>query len=98
MAGLKLLVRWLGQAQLPKWGGPAGDEIAEKFLTHLAEGGYPRSTETTLVAAWRWAVPGIKRPLAQRLPRTSAALRGWALQEPGHSRPPIPRVVALALA
>ena len=98
MAVLKILVRWLGQTQLPKLEGPAWDVIAEECLTHLARDSYPRSTGTTLVAALMWAVPVIGRRLAQRLPRASAALRGWALQEPGHSRPPIPRVVALALA
>ena len=50
------------------------------------------------MAAVVWASPRLGRPLRGIFPRAWASFRGWAVLQPGYSRPPTPEPVMMVLA
>ena len=50
------------------------------------------------LAAVRWALPNLPRPVSRCFPSAIACLQGWKRLEPGSSRSPAPRVLVLLVA
>ena len=75
---------------------PEIDSAVQEVLGRYFEIGVHQSRAKRLAAATVWAYPKLVGTIKHSLPGTAAAWGGWAKQEPGFSRPPIPRDVALA--
>ena len=97
LTALERLQVWLLVVSLPLLSHLAWDDLLEDYLSHLYDRGLPCSVASTTLAAIRWALPTIPRPLRAGLPRASAAWAGWRKAEPGRSRDPVPSIWALAV-
>ena len=85
-------------ARMPAW---THDQWGLALLEHLEclfDSGHDLSKASRTASSVMWLNPTMVPPLRTSLPLTAAALRGWKRQEPGITRPPLPRVLMLAIA
>ncbi len=87
-----------GRYRLPAWRAATWDPVLVDFLETMYDLGRSKEHCSRVPHALRWAEPGLGPSVRSCLPRTHALLAGWDKLEPGSSRPPLPRVVAVAIA
>ena len=95
---LERLLTWLMLRRAPVLDKDEWDVLLTSYIEYLYDSGSTENAGGTTLAAVRWAEPAIPRPLRRGLPLASAALAGWRRAEPGRTRPPMPREVAIAIA
>ena len=72
-------------------------EVLSTQLEAWWDAGAPKSVAQRTVSGLLWILPQLRGVQKLVLPSTSSALTGWARQEPGISRPPLPYVVMQAI-
>ncbi|CAK0903898.1 unnamed protein product, partial [Prorocentrum cordatum] len=95
---LEQLAGYLNQWPLPAWSGPQWALQLLDFVEWARGEGWSRALASRLLAAVVWAQPALGGSLRQAFPSAHAAMLGWRQLDPGHSRPPLPWGVVLALA
>jgi hypothetical protein len=84
--------------ELPAWNAQTWDPVLVDYLESRYDLGRAKEACTRTVYALLWGDPSVGSHVRSSLPRTHALLQGWQKLEPSQSRPPLPRVVALAIA
>ncbi|CAK0856442.1 unnamed protein product, partial [Prorocentrum cordatum] len=96
---LRKLLAWMRVAKASRrflaceWG-----LLLEQYVEFLHDRGLPEGDAASALAAVRWALPELPRPLRQGLPLATAAVTGWRRLEKPLSRPPVPRSLAILMA
>ena len=98
LSRLVALRRWLALPQLPTWTAAEWDHALVEFAEECVDVGVHRAVVVQTICALRWAQPRLPRPLRAAVPEAMAALDGWGKLEPGASRPPVPRMLAVLMA
>jgi len=86
---------------LPQWSSDNWDQMMVEYLEYLYSQGMAKSQAVKAKAALLWMSPHLKSPrstVSKILPCASAALAGWGRLEPGLTKPPIPRLVAMGIS
>jgi integrase len=91
------LLTWLCLRVLPQWSREVWDEVLSMRLEALWDAGAPKAVAQRTISGLLWIDPRLRGVQKLVLPSTSSALTGWARQEPGASRPPLPYVVMQAI-
>ena len=95
---LSCLAEFLRLHTLPRLSNGAWDETLCEYFEALYLEGKGSATAANTLSALVWAQPSLGRPVRVALPRAHQAWKGWQLASPGSSRPPLPWVVAAAMA
>ncbi|CAK0813159.1 unnamed protein product, partial [Prorocentrum cordatum] len=96
---LRKLLAWMHESRAPQrlpaceWG-----LLLEQYVEFLRDRGLPEGGAASTLAAVRWALPELPRPLRRGLPLATAAVTGWRRLEKPLSRPPVPRSLAVLMA
>lgn len=98
IAHLMKLARYLQTDVIEEAEAEVYDMLLEAYINFLVTDGSPKSAGYTVMAAVMWAIPSIGRSMTTKFPKASAAMKGWNLEEPGRSRPPLPKIVVQAMA
>ena len=89
---------WSRWRTRPSYGAAAWDVSWAGDLEECCNWGLPATLVNQLVAAVAWASPSIGRLLSATRPMSARSLAGWRRIVSGTSRPPMPKMVAFALA
>ena len=92
------MLSWWRLRTPPSYGAAALEVILAGFIRECCDRGLHATLANQVVAVVGWASPSIVRLVSAARPMTSQSLAGWQWIVPGTSRPPMPRMVAVALA
>ncbi|CAK0806514.1 unnamed protein product, partial [Prorocentrum cordatum] len=96
---LRKLLAWLHVPSAPqRLPASEWDLLLEQYVEFLHDRGLPEGDASSTLAAVRWALPELPRPLRRGLPLATAAVTGWRRLEKPLSRPPVPRSLAVLMA
>ncbi|CAK0874888.1 unnamed protein product [Prorocentrum cordatum] len=96
---LRKLLAWLHVPRAPqRLPASEWDLLLEQYVEFLHDRGLPEGDASSTLAAVRWALPELPRPLRRGLPLATAAVTGWRRLEKPLSRPPVPRSLAVLMA
>lgn len=101
MAYTRVLTRlrtWLGLSRLPAWNSAEWDDAAVEFLEWAFDQEISVYSAARCLSALKRAQPQLTGTLKQCFPGAMQALLGWRRLHPPWSRPPVPRIVAYAIA
>ncbi|CAK0899549.1 unnamed protein product, partial [Prorocentrum cordatum] len=96
---LRKLLAWMHESRAPqRLPACERDLLLEQHVEFLHDRGLPEGDAASTLAAVRWALPELPRPLRRGLPLATAAVTGWRRLEKPLSRPPVPRSLAVLMA
>ncbi|CAK0823013.1 unnamed protein product, partial [Prorocentrum cordatum] len=95
---LTMLLGWLRLLALPSWTAVQWDETLVDYSEWAFDRGMGREAFSRTLCALAWGEPALGGPVRRLFPSAHASLSGWTRLQPGRSRPPPPRALALAMA
>ena len=98
LRALTMLLGWLRLKALPEWTALLWDDALVDYAEWTFDRGMGREAFSRTLCAVAWGEPALGGPVRRLFPSAHASLAGWRRLQPGHSRPPLPRALALALA
>jgi integrase len=98
LEAVRSLLTYLLLRTVPSWDPETWGDIMVDFVESRYEKGQHFSVASRALAALMWIQPSLRLQGKARLPAARSALEGWRKAHPGTSRPPIPRVIAMAVA
>ena len=88
LEALRQLLGWLARATLlHNWTALAWDQTLAEYLEWSYDLGITQDMASMALAAVRWSLPNLPRPMSRSFPSAIACLQGWKRLEPGSSRP-----------
>ncbi|CAK0856952.1 unnamed protein product, partial [Prorocentrum cordatum] len=97
LQALRRPLAWLRVPRAPPLAAVDWGLMLEQHV-YLRDRGLPEGDAACTLAAVRWGLPRLPRPLRRGLPLATAAAIGWRRLEKPLSRPPAPRLVVVLLA
>ena len=91
------LLTWLCLRVVPQWPREVWGEVLPTRLEAMWDAGASKAVAQRTVSGLLWILPQLRGVQKLVLPATASSLTGWARQESGISRPPIPYVVMQAI-
>ena len=92
---LRLLLCWLARPTIQHdWTAPTWDQTLAEYLEWSYDQGATQDMASETLAAVRWPLPNLPRPMSRSFSSATACLQGWKHLEPGSSCPPAPRLGA----
>ncbi|CAK0911836.1 unnamed protein product, partial [Prorocentrum cordatum] len=98
LRALTMLLGRLRLLALPSWTSAQWDETLVDYSEWAFDRGMGREAFSRTLCAVAWGEPALGGPVRRLFPAAHASLSGWTRLQPGHSRPPLPRALALAMA
>ncbi|CAK0803561.1 unnamed protein product [Prorocentrum cordatum] len=98
LRALTVLLGWLRLLALPCWTPAQWGETLVDYPEWAFDRGMGREAFSRTLCAVAWGEPALGGPVRRLFPAGHASLSGWTRLQPGHSRPPLPRAIALAMA
>ncbi|CAK0848178.1 unnamed protein product, partial [Prorocentrum cordatum] len=98
LQALRRLLARLRAPRAPPLTAADWDLTLEQYVEFLHDRGLPEGDVASTLAAARWGLPHLPRPLRRGLPLATAAVTGWGRLEKPLSRPPAPRLVVILMA
>ena len=98
LTALTQFLAWLLEKTIASRTREQWDHLLLDRIQHLWDEGAPRALAERTIANLMWAAPSLRGKPSISFPNATAAVAGWLKQEPGMSRPPVPFIVARAIA
>ncbi|CAK0790711.1 unnamed protein product, partial [Prorocentrum cordatum] len=89
---------WLRVKALPEWTPLQWDGALVDYAEWAFDRGMGREAFSRALCAVAWGEPALGGPVRRLFTSAHSSLAGWTRHQPGHSRPPLPRLLALAFA